>query len=92
MYFVNLLVDWNNVNGSCVYLYFKYVENLDFDFFLVMVYVNDKLIGSKKLIVVCVNGDELNFEFLKNLEIVDSFVLKVVFDLNVKLLEVLWNG
>lgn len=92
MYFVNLLVDWNNVNGSCVYLYFKYVENLDFDFFLVMVYVNDKLIGSKKLIAVCVNGDELNFEFLKNLEIVDSFVLKVVFDLNVKLLEVLWNG
>lgn len=91
-YFVNLPVDRNNANGSRVHLHFKYAENLDFDSSLVTVYANDKPIGSKKLTAARANGDELNLEFPKNLEIADSFVLKVAFDLNVKSPEVLRNG
>ena len=91
-YFVNLPVDRNNANGSRVHLHFKYAENLDFDSSLVTVYANDKPIGSKKLSAARANGDELNLEFPKNLEIADSFVLKVAFDLNVKSPEVLRNG
>lgn len=85
-------MDRNNANGSRVHLHFKYAENLDFDSSLVTVYANDKPIGSKKLTAARANGDELNLEFPKNLEIADSFVLKVAFDLNVKSPEVLRNG
>ena len=84
-------MDRNNANGSRVHLHFKYAENLDFDSSLVTVYANDKPIG-KKLTAARANGDELNLEFPKNLEIADSFVLKVAFDLNVKSPEVLRNG
>ena len=84
-------MDRNNANGSRVHLHFKYAENLDFDSSLVTV-ANDKPIGSKKLTAARANGDELNLEFPKNLEIADSFVLKVAFDLNVKSPEVLkWS-
>ena len=78
-YFVNLPVDRNNANGSRVHLHFKYAENLDFDSSLVTVYANDKPIGSKKLSAARANGDELNLEFPKNLEIAESNVGEITY-------------
>lgn len=84
VYFVNLPVDRNNANGSTMHLKFNYADNLDFDTSLVTISINDRPIGSKKLSAAKANADELLLEFPDDLDMTDSFVLKVGFDLIVK--------
>ena len=92
VYFVSLPTDYNNINGSSVDLAIKYADNLDFDTSLVTVYVNDVPVGSQKLTASGANGDRVQLKLPDNLEVADSFVLKVAFDLNVKSPEVIRNG
>lgn len=92
VYFVDLPVDRNNADGSSLDIRMKYSDNLDFDNSLVTVYVNDLPIGSQKLSRSMANGDHLQLDFPKGLEISDAFVVKVAFDLNVDNPEVLRNN
>lgn len=92
VYFVDLPVDRNNADGSSLDIHMKYSDNLDFDNSLVTVYVNDLPIGSRKLSRSKANGDQLQLDFPKGLEISDAFVIKVAFDLNVDDPEVLRNN
>lgn len=92
VYFVDLPVDRNNADGSSLDIHMKYSDNLDFDNSLVTVYVNDLPIGSQKLSRSMANGDHLQLDFPKSLEISDAFVVKVAFDLNVDNPEVLRNN
>lgn len=92
VYFVDLPVDRNNADGSSLDIHMKYSDNLNFDNSLVTVYVNDLPIGSKKLSRNKANGDQLQLDFPKGLEVSDAFVIKVAFDLNVDNPEVLRNS
>ncbi|MHC5216285.1 cellulose biosynthesis cyclic di-GMP-binding regulatory protein BcsB [Enterococcus sp. LJL128] len=92
VYFVDLPVDRNNVNGSSLDIHMKYSDNLDFENSLATVYVNDLPIGSQKLSAAKANGDRLQLNFPDNLEVSDAFVIKVAFDLNVDNPEVLRNS
>ncbi|AIM25298.1 hypothetical protein MEPL4_5c01960 [Melissococcus plutonius] len=83
-YFVHLPINHNNVNGSSVTINMKYADNLDFNNSLVTVYVNDRPIGSKKLTNQKANKDKLTVQFPNDLEVNDSFLIKVAFDLNLK--------
>ncbi|WP_321389027.1 cellulose biosynthesis cyclic di-GMP-binding regulatory protein BcsB [uncultured Enterococcus sp.] len=92
VYFVDLPVDRNNADGSSLDIHMKYSDNLNFDNSLVTVYVNDLPIGSQKLSRNKANGDQLQLDFPKGLEISDAFVIKVAFDLNVDNPEILRNS
>lgn len=84
VYFVSVPRDQTNSEGSYINLNFRYADNLDFKNSLVTVYVNNKPIGSKALTAEKANGDHFRIALPKDMNLANSFVVKVAFDLNLK--------
>ena len=80
-YLVQIPNDRSNANGSQIKLNFKYSKNLNFKRSLVTVYVNDTIIGSKKLTSARADGDTLTLELPRNMSLGSSFTVRVAFDL-----------
>lgn len=84
VYFVSIPRDQTNSEGSYINLNFRYADNLDFKNSLVTVYVNNKPIGSKALTSEKANGNHFRISLPKDMNLSNSFVVKVAFDLNLK--------
>ena len=83
-YLIQLPNDRSNANGSQVNLHFNYSKNLNFNRSLVTVYVNNTVIGSKKLTAVKANNDTLTVKLPPNLSLGSSFTVRVAFDLEMR--------
>jgi cellulose synthase (UDP-forming) len=83
-YLVQIPNDESNADGSQIKLHFNYSNNLNFNRSLVTVYVNNTIIGSKKLTKANVNNDTLTLKFPKGLSLGNSFTVRVAFDLEMK--------
>jgi len=81
---IQLPNDRSNANGSQVDLHFNYSKNLNFNRSLVTVYVNNTVIGSKKLTSVKANNDTLTVKLPRNLSLGSSFTIRVAFDLEMR--------
>jgi len=80
-YLVQLPNDRSNANGSQINLHFNYSKNLNFNRSLATVYVNNTVIGSKKLTAAKANNDTLTVKLPRNLSLGSSFTVRVAFDL-----------
>ncbi|MGQ2374670.1 cellulose biosynthesis cyclic di-GMP-binding regulatory protein BcsB [Companilactobacillus zhachilii] len=83
-YFVQIPSDQTNADGSRIDLHFKYSKNLDFTRSLVTIYLNNTVIGSKKLSDVKADGDDLSIALPKNVHLNNNFSVRVAFDLEMK--------
>jgi len=83
-YLVKLPNDRSNSDGSEIKLNFNYSKNLDFNRSLVTVFINNTIIGSKKLSEVNANSDSLSLKFPKGLSLGSNFTVRVAFDLEMK--------
>lgn len=83
-YFVQMPNDETNINDSRINLHFKYSKNLNFNRSLVTLYVNNSVVGSKKLSSLKANGDYLSIQVPKGLALDSSFTVRVAFDLEMK--------
>ncbi|CAJ1181032.1 hypothetical protein CPR19088_GLDEOEPO_01475 [Companilactobacillus paralimentarius] len=83
-YFIQIPNDKTNVDGSKINLHFKYSKNLDFSRSLVTLYVNNTVVGSKKLTSVKADGDDLTMAVPKGVALGSNFTVRVAFDLEMK--------
>ncbi|WP_261805914.1 cellulose biosynthesis cyclic di-GMP-binding regulatory protein BcsB [Lapidilactobacillus luobeiensis] len=80
-FFVSLPSGRTNANGSTIRLNLQYGQNLDFKRSLVTVYINDTPIGSRRLSASKADGQQLTFDLPKSKSLGNSFVVRVVLDL-----------
>ena len=80
-YLVQLPNDRANADGSKIKLSFNYSKNLNFNRSLVTVYVNNTVVGSKKLSRAKADNDSLTLDVPRNLSLGSSFTVRVAFDL-----------
>lgn len=80
-YFITLPNDHTNIDGSLVKLKFRYSKNLNFNRALVTVYINDTIVGSKKLSSSKANGDSMTVNVPRGITLGNSFQVRVAFDL-----------
>ncbi|MCC0653114.1 cellulose biosynthesis cyclic di-GMP-binding regulatory protein BcsB [Clostridioides sp. ES-S-0001-03] len=71
-------------NGSKIVLNLRYSDNLDFDKSLVTVYINDVVVGSKKLDRAYSDNDKLELKIPKDIDNKNYYQVKLVFNLNIK--------
>ncbi|GEO58185.1 cellulose synthase [Companilactobacillus paralimentarius] len=83
-YLVQLPNDRSNADGSQITLHFNYSKNLNFNRSLVTLYVNNTVIGSKKLSAVHANNDTLTVKLPRGLSLGSSFTVRAAFDLEMK--------
>ncbi|WP_167849746.1 cellulose biosynthesis cyclic di-GMP-binding regulatory protein BcsB [Companilactobacillus suantsaicola] len=83
-YLVQLPNDRSNADGSQVSLHFNYSKNLNFNRSLVTIYINNTVVGSKKLTKVKANKDTLTLKLPRGLSLGSSFTVRVAFDLEMK--------
>lgn len=80
-YLVQIPNDRSNADGSQIRLHFNYSKNLNFNRSLVTLYVNNTVIGSKKLTAIKADNDTLTIDLPKGLSLGSSFTVRVAFDL-----------
>ncbi|HIY92399.1 MAG TPA: cellulose biosynthesis cyclic di-GMP-binding regulatory protein BcsB [Candidatus Companilactobacillus pullicola] len=83
-YLVQIPNDRSNADGSQITLHFNYSKNLNFNRSLVTLYVNNTVIGSKKLTAVRANNDTLTVKLPRGLSLGSSFTVRAAFDLEMK--------
>ncbi|WP_334351839.1 cellulose biosynthesis cyclic di-GMP-binding regulatory protein BcsB [Companilactobacillus sp. HBUAS56257] len=83
-FLVQLPNDRSNADGSQINLHFNYSKNLNFNRSLVTVYINNTVIGSKKLTKVRADKDTLTLKLPRGLSLGSSFTVRVAFDLEMK--------
>ena len=83
-YLIQLPNDRSNADGSKITLHFNYSKNLNFNRSLVTVYVNNTVIGSKKLTANKADNDTLTVKLPRGLALGSSFTVRVGFDLEMK--------
>lgn len=71
-------------NGSKIVLNLRYSDNLDFDKSLVTVYINDVVVGSKKLDRAYSDNDKLELKIPKDIDNKNYYQVKLVFNLSIK--------
>lgn len=55
-------------DGLKIILNLRYFDNLDFEKFLVIVFINDVIVGSKKLDRLYFNNDKLELKIFKDID------------------------
>lgn len=80
-YFITLPNDHTNIDGSLIKLKFRYSKNLNFNRALATVYVNNTIVGSKKLTAAKADGDSLTINVPRGITLGNSFQVRVAFDL-----------
>ncbi|WP_307724430.1 cellulose biosynthesis cyclic di-GMP-binding regulatory protein BcsB [Companilactobacillus mindensis] len=83
-YFVQMPSDKTNADGSRINLHFSYSKNLNFNRSLVTLYVNNTVVGSKKLTAANANSDYVSLKVPKGVALDSSFTVRVAFDLEMK--------
>ena len=80
-YFITLPNDHTNINDSLIKLKFRYSKNLNFNRALATVYVNNTIVGSKKLSSAKADGDTMTISVPRGIALGNSFQVRVAFDL-----------
>lgn len=72
------------MNTSSIHIDYSYAKNLNFDYSMITVYINNIPIGSKKLTKENAASDWVEFDFPDNLELHGDFSIIVAFDLGLE--------
>ncbi|MFC6177519.1 cellulose biosynthesis cyclic di-GMP-binding regulatory protein BcsB [Companilactobacillus huachuanensis] len=80
-YFITLPNDHTNINDSLIKLKFRYSKNLNFNRALATVYVNNTIVGSKKLSSEKADGDTMTISVPRGIALGNSFQVRIAFDL-----------